>query len=154
MKTFKLFSIAALMMITIPSFAQQEANVWSAIKSMQDAFYTFDAQAFAGNFTDDGILVSPMGQIMRGQSIIEKAHKPLFKMWGAPPADVKYSLGNKSCTFIKDDLALVTYTLTSQNGGATGNGQTTFSGLVKNENGKWKVHHLQLTRVQAVPNNG
>ncbi len=116
-----------------------------------DSFYAYDAAGFAANFTEDGILINPLGMMFTGPAMIQAVHEEVFQSWGEAPTNIQHNQTNKMFRTLCEDLVQLSFTHESKGNPSAGEGQMTFALLFSKENGEWLIKSAQLTPVIPVP---
>ncbi|MCB0705145.1 MAG: DUF4440 domain-containing protein [Saprospiraceae bacterium] len=86
----KFNQLFALVLCFAFSFSLQAQDMHPAYKTLEKAGIAYDsrdAAAFAANFTEDAILISPMGSVLNGKEAIFQGHSYFFQQMGDAPAE-------------------------------------------------------------------
>lgn len=143
------------MAMAIPDQEAEISAINALAKEAYSAFEARNAKRFGNVFSEDAILISPMGQLIESRNAIEKTHEALFNSYPAFKAET----GNLKVSFITPEIAIgqwmdkVTMELKP---GEKVSEERTFVNIVQKMDGKWLCKALSITPVKpmpALPNN-
>ncbi len=151
MKALRMTAFAISFFTFFNSYAQDEQAIWKAMEKTLETFYAYDATGFASNFSDDCVLINPLGMAFQGPETIESVHEEVFRAWGKPSEDLWHKQSNKVFRNICEDVVQLSFTHEVKGDPKAGEGQMTLMMLFVKQDNQWKIKSGQLTPVVEMP---
>jgi ketosteroid isomerase-like protein len=132
-----------------------QKGIEATYQSFMTAFEQMDAASMGPLFTENAVLVNPLGEIVRGRANLITSYTGLFNYFKSQPKPDRYEVKNENWEthYLAKDQILVSYTEVSTSYfGATQNVEKLSQAVVLRKTGdKWLAELVSLTPVSAMP---
>lgn len=145
MKTFQLFAALSLVAFAHTLDAQSDKAAVARVTQTMDDFSKYDAAAFGSNFTEDAVIVNPLGMVFKSRQEVVAVHEQVFKSWGPAPTSATYKIESQTIKTLADDLTLVTTMAEHSGDPKSGEGKLVYSMLMKKVGAEWLIAFAQVT---------
>lgn len=159
----KQFFTAAMLLIATTFCSQVKAqkvsdadtkSISKFYENMMGSFGNGDAEATASYYTENGIHISPEGQVIAGRAALKVFYQKLFEMFRSfPKADkTEMNQSNWNTRYLSNDLIHVTYTdeTTSHYGNKIEKEAFAISVVLKRTKDSWLCEQVTMTPVKPL----
>ncbi|MBR9922460.1 MAG: SgcJ/EcaC family oxidoreductase [Bacteroidetes bacterium] len=129
--------------------AQESHPAFATLKSAGEAYDARNAEAFAAFFTEDALLVNPMGGVSNGREAIFQGHNYHFKQMEEQGVPIEESADDWEVQGIQELADNLVYGVVDS---ATSG--LTFGVLFEEQaDGNWLIKSIQMTPIQQMGDN-
>lgn len=131
--------------------AEDQKATEKVCAAFQDGFKKWDYAGMSNLFTENGVLLSPEGEIVRGRAALRAHYLHLFAYFETQPIPDKTTCedSNWQTRYVTPGIVLISYTSETTNyfGDKTRSDKLSYAALLVKKNNQWLAEQVTATRI-------